>query len=255
MLGHSILGKHHHRVWTCLVIAILGGGYGLSTVVSAHIPSTGDSVGLRFSVVVAASAVIGSLGGVAVVASHSRGLADWFGNQRFAGVLGLLLSGLAVVILLPIVPSQPVLSGGCVILGGGVAVLLPAHTHGHMRPAAATSAAGALTAHQFLEGLILAAGYIAGGVVGVVAAIVLTLHTVVETAMVGGAYVAARQHKQGIAAVVIMQTVYVVAAGIAFTVTVSISPFAEHLIAAVVAGVLLVVGVHECRCSLYVLIT
>lgn len=251
MLRQIILERHRPRLRACLFIAVLSGGYVFSTVASAHVPSTGETVGLRFSVVVVASAVIGALGGVAIVAAHSRGVDEWVGKQRFTGVFGVIFSGLAVLILLPIVPSQPFLSGGCVVLGGVVAVLLPVHTNGHVSPVAATSAAGALTAHQFIEGLILAGGYIAGGVVGIIAAIVLTVHTIAETAAVGGAYVSAGQHKRGIAAVVVMQTVYVVAAVVAFTATVSISPFTEHITAAVVAGVLLVVGVHECRCSLH----
>lgn len=256
MSRQDILGGYRYRLGTCLFIATLISGRGLSTVASAHIPSTGETVGLRFPVVVAASAVIGAVGGFAVVASHSRGVDDWVGDRRLVGGLGLILSGLAVIILLPIAPSQPLLSGGCVVFGGVVAVMLPVHTDshhtdGHVRPSKATSTAGALTAHQFLEGLILAAGYVAGGAVGVIAAIVLTVHTVAETAAVGGAYVLAGQHKRGVAAVVAMQAVYVVAASVAFTTTLSISPFTEHLITAVVAGVLLVVGIHECRCSFY----
>lgn len=238
-----------HRLCSCLLLITLSGSRLLSTGASAHIPSTETIVGLRFSVVVVASAVIGAFGGVAVIVSQSWRMNEWLTDRRFAGALGIALCGLAVVILLPIAFSRPVLSGGSVVLGGLGAALLPGHTDDHLGALTATSTAGALTAHQFIEGVLLAAAYLAGGVVGVIAAVVLTLHTVAETAAVGGAYIVAGSHKQGITAVVIMQTVYVVAAGVAFTTTQSIAPLTEHVITAVVAGVLFIVGLHEYRCA------
>jgi zinc transporter ZupT len=242
-------GRRLHRMWIRLLLVVVGSSSVLPTIASAHIPSTGAIVGLRFSVVVVASAVIGALGGIAVIAFHARRLHEWLTDRRFAQALGIGLCGLAVVILLPLASSRPFLSGGSVILGGVGAVLLPGHTADHANPLTATSAAGALTAHQFIEGVLLAAAYLAGGVVGVIAAVVLTLHTIAETAAVGGAYVLVGRHRRGVAAVVVMQAVYVGAAGIAFMSTQSISPLAEHVITALVAGVLLVVGIHECRCS------
>jgi zinc transporter ZupT len=231
-----------------LLIIALSGSF-LSTSAGAHLPSTGAIIGLRFSVVVVASAVIGALGGVAVVASQAHGLHKWLTDRRFSQVLGGGLCGLAILILLPLAPSRPVLSGGSVVLGGVSAVLLPGHTDDNVRPLAATSAAGALTAHQFIEGVLLAAAYLAGGVVGVIAAVVLTLHTIAETAAVGGVYVVAGQYKRGVVAVVVMQAVYVGAASVAFISTQSISPLAEHITTALVAGVLLVVGLHEWQCA------
>jgi zinc transporter ZupT len=242
-------GNNLRRVWICFLLIVLSSSRLLSTGASAHLPTTEAIVGLRFSVVVVASASIGALGGVTVVASQSWRLHEWFTDRRFAGALGIVLCGLAVMILLPIASTRPLLSGGSVVLGGVGATLLPGHTDDHLGPLAATSLTGALTAHQVIEGVLLAAAYLAGSVVGVLAAVVLTLHTIAETATVGGAYVVAGQHKQGVIAVVVMQAVYVAAASVAFMTTRSIAPLTEHIIAAVVAGVLLVVGIHECRCS------
>ena len=241
-------GSCFSRLWLCLLFAGLSGSALLSTGVSAHLPPTEAIVGLRFSVVVVASAGIGALGGLAVVVSQSWALHEWLTDRHFAGVLGIVLCGLAAMTLLSIAPSRPMLSGGSVVLGGVGAALLPAHDD-HLGPLAATSLTGALTAHQCIEGVLLAAAYLAGGVVGVLAAVVLTLHTIAETAAVGGAYVIAGQHKQGVIAVGVMQAVYVAAAGVAFTTTQSIAPLTEHIITAVIAGVLFVIGIHECRCA------
>ncbi len=212
--------------------------------VGAHV-STGDVVGLKFPVVVFGSATIGACGGFAVIFYHS------YVNRiktHVAGSVGILLIGISLLVLLPMMTSQPILSGLSVVVGGSIAMLLPVHDDTHVTPTEATSTAVALTLHQLMEGVVLAAAYVAGGVVGLIAALFLTAHTVVETAAVGTAYVVAGQYKRGGIAVVFMQTVYVIAAVIAFRSALAVPPAAEHITTAIVGSVLLIVGIHSCRC-------
>lgn len=217
----------------------------LSVVVSGHVTTDTHIVGLTFPAVVVGSAVIGMSGGLAVVAYHVRSGHDWGSNRRVSIAIGVLLSALALFSLLPIATARPLLSGGSVVIGGAIAVVLP-HARGGTT---AASTAVALTGHQLLEGALLAAAYIAGGAVGVLTAVLLTVHTVAETTAVGGSYAMVDRPFRGAGAVALMEILYAAAAAIAYAWAVTVPPPTEHLLTALVGTVLLTAGVHECRCS------
>ncbi|WP_237713463.1 hypothetical protein [Halococcus hamelinensis] len=224
-------------------VVTLGVGPLLAT---AHVPSTGATVGFRFPVLVVGSALVGSLGGVGVILARVRRPPSRFGGRGFSGALGVGLSLVGVLVLLPLGPSKPglaLLAGASGVLG---AIGLSRRTRVDDDRAVALSTTGALTLHQFVEGTALAGAYIAGGVVGVTAAVLLTLHTVAETAVVAGTHVSAADTSGAVVAVGLMQTVYVVAAGVTFAVAWSIPLFVQDLAAAGAAAVLLAVGVREC---------
>lgn len=240
------------KVWSGLLAVdtlLESVGCGLFSVgVLGHVSTDSPIMGVTFPAVVVGSAVIGTSGGLAVVAYHVRQGFEERSNRWISIAVGGLLSVLALFSLLPIATERPVLSGGSVVIGGTVAVLLP---HDTRRGATAASAALALTSHQLLEGMVLAAAYIAGGTVGVLTAVVLTVHTVAETAAVGGSHAVIDRPFRGVGAVVLMQGVYVVAAAGAYAWAVTVPPSTEQFVTALVGTVLLIAGIHECRCSIH----
>lgn len=212
---------------------------------AGHVPSTEATVGFRFPILVLGSALVGSLGGVGVVVARARHPSDRFGGKGFSGALGVGLTLVGVLVLLPLGSSKP----GLTLLAGAMGVVGAIGLSRQVRAddrTVALSTTGALTLHQFVEGMALAGAYIAGGVVGVTAAVLLTLHTVAETAVVAGTHVSAADTSGAVVAVGLMQTVYVVAAGVTFAVAWSIPLFVQDLAAAGAAAVLLAVGLREC---------
>lgn len=213
---------------------------------SAHVTSTGATVGFRFPVLVVGSAVVGSLGGFGVVVARVRRPSDWFGRPAFTGSVGVGLTVLGVLVLLPIGASKPRLA----LLAGAVGILcavgLVLRLQVGTGRTTALSTTGALTLHQVVEGMALAGAYIAGGVVGVTAAVFLTLHTVAETTVVAATHVSVADTQGAVVAVVLMQVVYVIAASVAFAVAWSIPVLVQDLAAAGAAVVLLAVGIREC---------
>jgi len=106
----------------------------------------------------------------------------------------------------------------------------------------ANAAFGVLAIHHGLEGVTLAATYMAGSRIGLATAAILTLHAIAETAVVGGMYIVANRVERGLLAVVAMQICYVGAALGALTLTVSVSSVAS-IVPAIASGVLLYIGV------------
>lgn len=148
--------------------------------VSAHEAShVGDGVWrhVSFPVVLGCSAIIRTLGGVAVV-YQSEWLGHWLPGRRFAAVVGAALIGLATRILIPLVTTQPGFALLSMFLGGLLAIVLPAHGETAGTSATTTVTASVLIIRQFLEGIVLATAYIAGGALGILAAIIITSHTV-----------------------------------------------------------------------------
>ena len=204
---------------------------------------------VSFPVVLGGSAIIGTLGGVAVM-HQSEWLGCWLPGRRFAAVVGTALIGLATLILIPLVTTQPGFALLSMVFGGLLAIGLPGHGETASTSATTTVIASALTMHQLLEGAVLATAYITGGAVGVLAAMIITAHTVAETAILGGVYTTANRRKRGFVAILIMQVSYVIAAVVAIATVISVPPLVMNAVSAVVAGALLRVGMHECRHAL-----
>jgi zinc transporter ZupT len=225
---------------------LLGGVVGVSAMASAHGASTATvfGVSVSFSVVLGASATIGSLGGVAALAFRSRETDPWFGDSWCIGVVGLALVSLAVLLAYPGLRARPLVSVGGILIGGIAGLALSASIDNQSIVAEANVAFGVLAIHHVLEGVALAATYATGSRIGLVAAAILTLHTIVETAVVGGVYTAADRVSRGLLAILVMQVGYVGAAVGALTMTVSISS-TEGIVPAITSGVLLYIGVRH----------
>ena len=106
---------------------------------------------------------------------------------------------------------------------------------------------GGVCTHRIFEGLVLGTLYTAGAPVGMVGVAVVAGHTVFETAAIGGLYPLSRV--QAFAAICLVQIGYAVGAVAGVTVSLS-GPVSVHSTTlGVTAGVLLIVGVAELRCS------
>lgn len=106
---------------------------------------------------------------------------------------------------------------------------------------------GALAVHRLVEGAALGTAYGAGARIGTVAAGILTLHMLLETAIIAGLYRAVNHPTGAVMAVLLVQAGFVLAASSVLVTTIALPPVARLPVTAVVAGLLLVRGGHECR--------
>jgi len=205
----------------------------------AHEPATaGDAPAVALPVVVAVAALAGIGAGLAAVAANASIRSDALAVVD--GAVGALLVVLGVTYAASVATAAPALAAA------GVAVGLVAAwgAHGHDRVTRDHAAAAAVVTHRAVEGVALAAVYLAGSTVGVAGAALLAAHATVETGAIGAMY-ASTDRRRGVAAVIAVQAGFLggVAAGYGLTVAVPATPRA--VVVAAGAGALLAVGAGE----------
>lgn len=178
----------------------------MSEVVSAHGSSVQSIFGITvtFPTVLGLSATIGSLGALTTSASGPRLLHRGFRHPRVTNGIGFALVAIAVALVYPTVRTRPVSPIVGILVGGTLAVIASQVTGDRIALAEANTAFGVLAVHHALEGVALAAAFAAGANASLAAAVVLTLHTIAETAVVGGLYTVAGQRRRGLIAIAVM---------------------------------------------------
>lgn len=218
--------------------------------VRAHGFDSTDGHAVPFVVVLALSVGVGTVGGLlalryAIWTERFREATQ----QRLAVALGLVLLLLGLSVLLPSAATRPVtalLGGtlGCVV---GWALLVRPHRGVEATVDRATVVSGALVVHRLVEGVALAAVYVAGGTLGVAAVVLLTAHGTLESVALGVEFGTAGRWRGGVRALAAIQLSYVAAALLAMSATTSLTTLTQGLVVAAAAGVLLVVGGRELR--------
>jgi hypothetical protein len=221
------------RVAVALGVALL------STPTSAHV-GTAATTGLPFPHVVAGIVLVSLLGGGFVLIGYGR--RPWSNGRAALPVLVVVLG--AAALALAVTRAATVTLVG---LAAGVGVVYFAGDAGVTDCGVCADATlGAVTLHRGLEGVVLATVYAADAALGLVGALVVAGHAAVETAAVGSLYAAAGG-RYALAAVVVVQTGFVVGVAGGAGVVDGVSPTAEAGLLALVGGVLLGVGIREGR--------
>ena len=211
----------------------------LSTPASAH-GVTAAAMGVSFPLVVAGVVVVSLLGGGVVLGASGR--FPWAPGRAALPALVFALGAAALALAV----TQAV-AATLVGLAVGVGVVYLA------RDAAITdcgtcadAALGAVTLHRGLEGIVRATVYAADAALGLAGALVVAGHAAAETAAVGSLYAPAGR-RYALAAVLVVQTGFVVGVAAGWGVADGVSPTAEAGLLALVGGVLLAVGTREAR--------
>lgn len=170
-------------------------------------------------------------------------------RRRLSTVFGVVLIGLGISVLLPIVVTNPMVALVGVVAGGVMGWWLPhgPHATGEGVVRRATAVSGALTIHRVVEGIALAAVYAASEALGVVAVLLFTLHTTVETAAVGVEYGSSGRRSRGVAAILLMQAAFVLSVVGALFAAGALPAVVHGLVLTGIAGLLIVVGGHDVR--------
>lgn len=192
--------------------------------------------------------MVGLIAGIAAIAARSQTYGNQIGH-RSTGVLGLLFLFLGGAFTIEAATRSPWLAlvGGAV---GGIGVLtISTHGGGPQRGDVchAELTCGAISLHRVLEGLAIGALYSAGAVVGVLGAVAIAGHTVLETGAVGGQYRSYRL--EALAAIGLIQLSYaggaITGVGLSATLPVSI----QSALLALTGGILVAIGAAQTRNS------
>lgn len=232
-------------VWLIAVPVALSS---FSTPASAHGAASHGGTPVTFAVVVGLPVTVGLIAGVTAIAVRRR--TDGTGTgHRSTGVLGLLLLFLGGAFAIEAATRSPWLAlvGGAV---GGIGVLAIS-AHGGVPQGGedchAELACGAISLHRVLEGLAIGALYSAGAVVGVLGAVAIAGHTVLETGAVGSQYCSYRQ--EALVAIGVVQLGYAggAIAGVGLSATIPVS--VRSALLGLIGGALFAVGTDKTRNS------
>lgn len=232
--------------WLTRTSVVLVSALAFIGVTSAHDPSAGSifDVYVTFPVMLGFSATVGSLGGAINLVIPPETVRRNLGNSRFIGTFGIALVALAVLLVYPLLRSQPLLSIGGILVGGAIVLAVSLSTNNRPAAVEANIAFGVLTIHHALEGAALAAAFVTGSKIGLAAGLILTLHTIVETAIISSMYTAVGQYSRGLLAIGIMQVGYIGAALGATVLAISTTSLG-NLMPAVASGVLMYIGLRH----------
>ena len=230
------------------VLALIALGVLATGTASAHGGTAGS--GVPTLGVVVGSALVGTVSGLGAVVVETRRVMAVVSNRRFTAALGIGLTVLGLSFVAPLAGDAP--AAALAGVGGGVAVAswVP---HRHVRSVTVghdgfvLGVVGAIGLHRLFEGVVLAAGFLAGSTVGLVTAVVVTLHAAGETVAVATVLTLDGRPRLAVLAVLAVQTGFVLAAAGATLTAVSVPLLLRSLVVTVAAGVLIYFGVHECR--------
>jgi hypothetical protein len=211
----------------------------LSTPASAH-GGVATPTGLSFPLVVGSIVLVSLLGGGFVLVAYGR--LPWSIGRAALPALVFALGAAALTLAVTRAAAAALVG-----LGAGVGTVYLA------REAAITDCGtcadatlGAVTLHRGLEGIVLATIYAADAALGLAGALVVAGHAAAETAAVGSLYATAGR-RYALAAVLVVQTGFLVGVAAGWGVAIGVSATAEAGLLALVGGVLLAVGSREAR--------
>lgn len=244
------VGRARRLTGTLIALSITGMALG-SVPVAAHSSET-TADGIPFAVVLGLSAAVG--GGVGMIAVYWRWnrLSGHLTHGHVSGLIGAALVGLAALFMIPAARREPSAVPIGLLLGGVVVYSILRYrdlttTSFVGDTTVADTVSSAVWVHRFVEGVALAAAYQHGFALGVVAAIILTIHMMVEMATVGGLYATAGTRLRGLGAVILVQLGYVLAAATTTIAAVSLAPTIDAFMLVTAGSVLFFFGVHGCR--------
>mgnify|MGYP000421632559 CR=1 FL=1 len=236
-------GRGHRRL--LLVVACLLSVIGTA---SAHGGTAGS--GISVSLVVGLSALVGTATGLGAVVVGSRRVVAVLTHRRFTAVLGVGLTVLGLSFVAPVAGETPAFA----LLGAGAGIVLarrvphshaPTATDGH--DVLVAGVVGAIGLHRLFEGVVLAAGFLAGSTVGLMTAVVITLHAAAETVLLATLVTLDGRTRLAVLAVLAVQTGFVLGALTATAATVTVPVTLRYVVVTVAAGVLVYFGLHECK--------
>lgn len=244
--GTSLWAGRRLVVW---LIAIPVGVGRFSIPASAHGDAGAGGTPVTFAVVVSLPVVVGLIAGVAAIAvrrqTHDR---DQTG-QCSTVVLGLFFVFLGGTFAIEAATQSLWLALASGAVGGGGALWLSIHSRVPLwgNGCHARLSCAAVSLHRGLEGLAIGALYSAGAVLGLLGAIAVAAHTILETGAVGGQYSSYRL--EAIAAIGVVQLVYAggAIAGVGLTTTIPV-PVQSGLLA-LAGGILIAIGTTETKNS------
>ena len=211
----------------------------LSTPASAH-GGTATATGLSFPLVAASIVLVGLVGGGLVLVTYGR--LPWPTGRAALPALVFSLGAAALAFAV-----TRAVAAALVGLAAGVgAVYFARDATITDCGTCADAALGAVTLHRGLEGVVLATIYAADAALGLAGALVVAGHAAAETAVVGSLYATAGR-RYALAAVLVVQTGFVVGVAAGWGVVSDVSPTIEAGLLALVGGVLLAVGTREGR--------
>ncbi|MFC7046204.1 hypothetical protein ACFQH6_12975 [Halobacteriaceae archaeon GCM10025711] len=207
-------------------------------VASAHDTHAGGTA-VSFGLVAAASVAVSLGAGVALVAALGPGV----GHGRLLGrLVPALLLALGTLSLALAVGQAVALALVCA--GGGATVAWVTRGRGVSGHGCADATLGAVFLHRTVEGVLLAGIYAASAALGVVGAVVLTVHAVAETVAVGSLFSHAGRGR-ALAAMTAIHLGFLAGAAIGLLATTGLPAALDVAVLAAVGGVLLVAGVTE----------
>lgn len=231
-----------HVVFTAVPVVSL-----IPSVLQAHVPSghAHSQLGVSFPLVLVISSVMGALGASAILFAWPREFSLRWGH-RMNTLMGLVLIVLAAWFVYPTVLSSPFVTAGGVFLGAIVGSILPrSHSHdpvGHLPDVTF----GSVLVHRMIEGVSLAAAALSGTVIGWIAVVIITVHSIAETGVVSVFYATIGRRRRALLAVLLVQTGYALAAIVSLQVALDIMEAWKIGLMGVLAGVLFLVGGREC---------
>jgi zinc transporter ZupT len=233
-------------VWLIAIPVAVGR---FSTPASAHGDAGAGGTPVTFAVVVSLPVVVGLIAGVAAIAvrrqTHDR---DQTG-QCSTVVLGLFFVFLGGTFAIEAATQSLWLALGSGAVGGVGVLWISIHGGVPLRGDGCHTGltCGAVSLHRGLEGLAIGALYSAGAVLGLLGAVAVAGHTVLETGAVGGQYGSFRL--EAIVAIVLVQLGYVggAIAGVGLTTTIPVT--VQSGLLALAGGILIAIGVNETRNS------
>lgn len=241
--GTARWAEHRLFVWLLAVPVALGK---FSTTASAHGDAGRGGPPVAFAVVVGLPIVVGLVVGVAAIAVQRRTHRTQTGHHS-TRVFGLLFLFLGGVFAIEVAARSPWLALAGSAVGGIGAMAILTHRGVSQRGDGRYTelSCGAISLHRVLEGFAIGTLYSAGAAVGVLGAVAIAGHTVLETGAIGGRY--RSYHRESLAAIGLVQLGYAggAIAGVGLAVTVPVT--AQSALLALAGGVLLAVGTNETR--------
>jgi hypothetical protein len=196
-----------------------------------------------FPAVVGCSVAVCLLAGVVTVRNRRR-ISEYVSRD-----VSRLLAGLFVLLglscLLPAALGEPVVASVA-----GVVTVVGLHSlenrSEHVTDHHASMGLGAIASHRAIEGSLLAALYLSNVALGVLGAVVLTVHATLETVAVASAYWS-RTPQRAVGAVILVQLSFVGGAMLGRVTTVTLPEMIQQVTLAVVGVTLVVLGVSRVR--------